>query len=64
MPIIPVIISAAVSEIPVLVDIISGWMKGDDQATYTAKWNAMVGRFQAASAEWDAQVAAKKAKGD
>ena len=63
MPAIPVIISAALAEIPTLIDIISSWAKGDDQATYTAKWVTMVGRFQSASAEWDAARAAQKAKG-
>lgn len=61
MPVVPTIIAAALAEIPTLVDIISSWTKDDDQATYTAKWTAMIGRFQTASAEWDAQVAARKA---
>jgi hypothetical protein len=57
----PAIVVAAIGALPLLVDIIQGWMAGDTQETLNAKWAKVVNHFNAASDQLDANIAARNA---
>jgi hypothetical protein len=59
----PVAVTAALSLLPLIVDVIKGWTAGDTQETLNAKWAKVVAHFNASSDQLDANIAARNAKG-
>ncbi len=57
----PVAVTAALSLLPLVVDVIKGWMAGDTQETLNAKWAKVVAHFNSASDTLDANIAARDA---
>jgi len=57
----PVAVTAALTLLPLVVDVIKGWMAGDTQETLNAKWAKVVAHFTASSDTLDANIAARNA---